>query len=210
MTAAALTAITDLVLAAEVLFLAGRLTAFPKARFSAAWFWSAVLLLLGIAALLGGIDHGFFETANLPRYWIERPNWIVLAAMTWCVLMTISMQFFSPRLQRIVLVVGMVQFIIDAILALRIDSFLVVILNYTPVMVLMLILNCIGLRKGLGSPAMIAGILILFAGSAIQALGVDAFSPLDHNGLYHVVCMLGAAFLYEGGRRLRAASAPAL
>jgi hypothetical protein len=205
MSAVSITAITDLMLAAEALFLAGRMTAFQKTRFSASWYWSGVLLLLGVAAFLGGIDHGFFETGRLDRYWIERPNWIVLAAMTWCVLMTAGTQFLSTRVQRILLVSGAVQFLTDAILALRIDSFLVVIVNYAPVMILMLILNFIGLRKRLGSPSMIAGILILFAASAVQALAVDVFSPLDRNGLYHVICMAGVVFLYAGGRHLKTA-----
>ncbi len=205
MTAVAITAITDLILAAEVLFLAGRMTALPKARFSAAWFWSAALLLMGLAAFLGGIDHGFFQRSALNRYWIERPNWIVLAGMTWCVLMTIAKQFFPPRTQRILSVAGGLQFVGDGIAALRIDSFLVVIVNYAPVMILMLVLNLVGLRKRLGSAPMIAGILILFVASAIQALQVDIFSPLDRNGLYHVISMAGALFLYAGGRRLRTA-----
>ncbi len=202
MNAAALTAITDLVLAAETLFLAGRLGEMPKARFSAAGYWSIAMLLLGVAAFLGGIDHGFFETAQLPRYWIERPNWIVLAAMTWCVLMTAATQFLSPRLQHWALAFGAVQFAADSMLALRVDRFLVVILNYTPVMILMLVLNLIGLRKRLGSPDMVAGILILFAASAVQALKVDTFAPLDRNGLYHLIATVGVVFLYRGGRRL--------
>ncbi len=203
MTPVALTAITDLILSAEAFFLAGRMTACPKVRFSAAWFWSGVLFLLGLAALIGGIDHGFFENAGLPRYWIERPNWIVLALLTWCVLMTAARQFLPGHLQRIVMVLGAAQFVVDAILALRIDSFLVVILNYTPVMILMLVLSCAGLRKGTGSYWMIAGILILFSASAIQALMVDTFSPLDRNGLYHVITMIGVVFLYQAGTRLR-------
>jgi hypothetical protein len=90
-------------------------------------------------------------------------------------------------------------------LALGIDSFLVAILNYAPVMLLLLVLNGIGLRRGTGSLGMMAGILILAAGSLVQALKVDVFSPLDRNGLYHVVSMIGVAFLYRGGLRLRAA-----
>ena len=203
MTSAAVTAITDLILAAEVLFLAGRMSATPKARFSAAWFWSGVLLLLGVAALIGGIDHGFVELSNLPRYWIERPNWMVLAAMTFCVLMTAAAQFFSPRTRRIVLLLGFVQFAADTIAILSIDSFLVVILNYAPILTLLLAMNLIGLKNGSGSWQMSAGVVVMFAAAAIQAAGVDALSPLDHNGLYHLVSMIGVAFLYLGGRRLK-------
>jgi hypothetical protein len=43
----------------------------------------------------------------------------------------------------------------------------------------------------------------LFAASAIQAAGLDVFSPLNHNGLYHLVSMLGVGFLYAGVLKLK-------
>jgi hypothetical protein len=85
---------------------------------------------------------------------------------------------------------------------LLVDSFLDVILNYAPVVLLLLVMSIIGLRSGRGSPQMVAGILILFA-AGIQAAGVDVFTPLDRNGLYHLVSMIGAAILYLGAVQLR-------
>jgi ABC-type uncharacterized transport system permease subunit len=197
-----LTAITDFLLAAEVMFLAGLTAGRVKARFSAAWYWAGALLLLGLGALIGGIDHGFLQSGATSPYWIERGNWIVLAAMTFCLLMSTAKQFFPPRVQRIVLAVGLLQFAADTVAVLLVDSFLDVILNYGPVIALLLVMSCVGLRKGTGSWQMIAGILIQVAGSAVQAAGVDALAPLDHNGLYHVIAMAGAVFLYLGGQRL--------
>jgi len=202
LTAAGVTAITDFMLAGEVFFLAGWTAARPKARFSAAWFWAGTLLLLGLGALIGGVDHGFFEPANLPRYVIGRVNRIVLGAMTFCLLMATAKQFFPPSAQRVVAIVGIAQFAIDTAAVLLVDSFLDVILNYAPVIVLLLAMSCVGLRKGTGSWPMIAGILIQFAASAIQAMGVDRLSPLDHNGLYHAISMVSVIFLYLGGKRL--------
>jgi hypothetical protein len=66
-------------------------------------------------------------------------------------------------------------------------------------MVLLLVMNLIGLKNGTGSWVMIAGILILFAASAIQELGVDVFSPLDRNGLYHLISMAGVVLVFLGG-----------
>ena len=83
------------------------------------------------------------------------------------------------------------------------DSFLDVILNYAPVMLLFLAMNILGLRQGTGSMQMIIGILILSAASAIQAVGWDRLSPLDHNGVYHVVSILGVVFLYLGSASLK-------
>lgn len=198
LTAAAVTALTDFVLAGEALFLAGLTAGVRKTRFSAAWYWAGTVLLLGLGALLGGIDHGFFEPAGMPRYFIQRANWIVLGGMTFCLLMATAKQFFSPAMQRVFLVVGMIQLAMDTVAVLTIDSFLDVILNYLPVIVLLLVMSCIR-----GSWQMIAGILIQFAASTIQAMGVDALSPLDHNGLYHVVSMASVVFLYLGGKRLK-------
>jgi hypothetical protein len=204
MTALAITSITNFLLAAEVFFLAGRMSRMPKARFSAAWYFSGVLLLLGVAALLGGIDHGFFEPANIPRYLIQRSDWIVMGGVTLCLLMTVAKQFLPPAVQRVVLFAAVVQFAAYSAAVLFVDSFLVVILNYAPVMLLLLVMSFSGLRSGRGSMQMVAGILILFAASGIQAAGVDVFSPLDRNGLYHLVSMVGVALLYLGGVRLRA------
>ena len=203
MTAHAITSITNFLLAAEVFFLAGRMSGTPKVRLSAAWYFSGVLLLLGVAALLGGIDHGFFEPANLPSYLIQRSGWIVMGGVTFCLLMTTAKQFFPPELQRVALLAAVVQFAADTAAVLWIDSFLDVILNYAPVMLLLLAMSSIGLRNGRGSPQMVAGILSLFAASGIQAAGVDVFSPLDRNGLYHLGSMVGVGFLYCGGVRLR-------
>ena len=50
---------------------------------------------------------------------------------------------------------------------------------------------------------MIVGILILFAASGIQAAGVDVFTPLDRSGVYHLVSMIGVAFMYFGGVQLK-------
>jgi hypothetical protein len=201
-TVLAVTSITNILLASVVFFLAGRMSRTPKERFSAAWYFTGVLLLLGVAALIGAVDHGFFEPAGLPRYFIQRAEWIVLGGVTFCLLMTTAKQFFAPRVQRIVLIVAMIQFAVDTIAVLLVDSFLDVILNYAPVMLLFLAMNIVGLRQGTGSMQMIIGILILSAASAIQAAGWDALSPLDHNGVYHVVSILGVVFLYLGGAAL--------
>jgi hypothetical protein len=203
MTVLALTAITDLLLASQSFFLAGRLSARPKDRFSSAWYFTGVLTLLGVAALLGGIDHGFFQAANLPRYVIQRSDWIAMGAVTFCLLMTTATQFFQAAAQRIALIVAVVQFVVNTAAILFIESFLLVVVNYAPVMFLLLAMNLAGLRNGKGSPPMIAGILILFAASAVLAARIDTFSPLDHNSLYHLLSMIGVAFLYAGGTQLK-------
>jgi len=204
MSTLAITSVTNFLLAGEVLFLAGRLVQAAQKRYSASWYWAGMLLLLGLASLAGGIDHGFFEPAHQPRYWIQRLTWVLLAGMTFCLLQSTAKQFFTPRWQRIVLRLGVAQSAAVTAVMLLVDNFLVVIVNYAPVMLVLLVVNTLGLRDGTGSRNITTGLLVMAAASAVQQFGPDAFSPLDHNGLYHLMAMAGVIFLYRGGRELKA------
>jgi hypothetical protein len=199
----AITSITNFILASELFFLAGLMVKTPKASSSAAWFWGGAMFALASSALIGGIDHGFVEPAGLSRYFVQRPNWIVVGAATFCMLLATARQFFPPRWQRPALILGTVQFIVYAIAVLRVEDFRIVIVNYVPVMLLLLLLSVRGLTHGTGSWQMVVGILVLLTASAVQALGVNAFSPLDHDGLYHAMSMVGVVFMYWGGQRLK-------
>lgn len=199
----AITSVTNFVLASELFFLAGLMVRTPKARFSAAWFWAGAMLALATSALIGGIDHGFVEPAGLSRYWVQRPNWIVVGLATFCMLLATSRQFLAPRWQRPVLVLGTIQLVAYAILVLQVEDFRIVIANYLPVMLLLLVLSIRGTRYGGGSWQMVAGILLLLAASLVQVLRVDVFSPVSGDGLYHLISMAGVVFMYWGGQRLK-------
>lgn len=206
MDALSITAITNFTLAAEVFFLAGMLMQRPKARFSAAWYWSGAMTLLGLAAVLGGIDHGFVEAQGLPRYAIQRSNWVVLGAMTFFILMTAATQYMSARAVRFFMFFGLVQFGANTVAVFLADSYLVVILNYAPVMLWWLAMNVIGLKHGTGSWGVVIGTLIVMLASVLQFLHVNVFYPLDYNGLYHLVSMAGVAILCVGAMQLRTTS----
>ena len=151
-----------------------------------------------------GLDALMAEARRrgLERFPIQRADWLVAGAMTGCVLMTATTQFIPSRLHRLALGLTLLQFGLYALAVFLIDSFLVVIVNYAPAMLLLLALSMRGLGSGRGSLSMIAGIAIQFGASGVQASGVDAFTPLDHNGLYHLISMVGVVFLFHGGRHL--------
>ena len=100
-------------------------------------------------------------------------------------------------------ILGTIQLIVYVIAVLLIGDFRIVIVNYLPVMLLLLLLSVLRLRHGTGSWQMVVGILVLLAASAVQVLGVDLFNPLDRNGLYHTISMVGVLFMYWGGQRLK-------
>jgi hypothetical protein len=199
----AITSITNFVLAAELFFLAGMMARTPKARFSAAWFWAGAMLALATNALLGGIDHGFVEPAGLDRSWIRQPNWIVLGLVAFCTLLATARQFLAPRWQLPALVVGLVQLAVYVVVVLQVDDFTVAILNYLPVVLLLLVLSIRGRSDGSGSWPMVVGLVLLLVASAVQYLEVDVLAPLLHDGLYHVIAIAGVPFLYWGGQLLK-------
>lgn len=203
----AITAITNFLLACELFFLVGLFAAVEKERFSAAWYWQAALLLLALSALVGGIDHGFVEPlGDTPaRRLLMRTNWLLLGLTTAVVLLTTARQFWSPRWQRPAAGVAVAQFLLLALLVVVVDRFIVVIANYAPVIVLLLAFSVWGLRNGRGSRAMVIGLTIMIAASLVQVLRVGVFYPLDHNGLYHLIAMVGVIFLYRGGLQLKTA-----
>jgi hypothetical protein len=205
MSTLAVTSITNFILASELFFLAGLMTRTPKVRLSAAWFWAGAMTALATSALLGGIDHGFVEPAGQSRYLIQRSNWIVMGIVTFCTLMTTARQFLPSRWQGPVLVLATIQLLVYALAVTRIDSFAIVIVDYAPVVLLLLALSIRGLRDGLGSWQMVTGIVVLLVATAVQSVKLDLPGPLDGDGLYHVIAMAGVPFMYWGGLRLRRA-----
>jgi hypothetical protein len=126
-----------------------------------------------------------------------------VGAATFCMLLATARQFFPPRWQRPALILGTIDLIVYAIAVLLVDDFRIVIVNYLPVMLLLLLMSVRGLKYRTGSWQMVVGILVLLAASAAQALDVDVFNPLDQNGLYHAISIVGVPFMYLGGQRLK-------
>ncbi len=199
------TAVTSFLLAFTFALFAGMLLSRPAQRASPQRAWAWALLLLGVANLVGGIDHGFAEPISLEaREPFMRASWLLVGLVTFAALLTTAGQFFSARLTRVVRVIAVVQLVVYSVAVMSTDSYLVVILNYAPVILLLLGLSVAGLGNGKGSIAMVIGILLLIVGSVLQAAGVDVFSPVDRNGLYHLVALAAVPFLYAGGKRLSA------
>lgn len=202
MTPLALTAITNFLWASEAFFLAGMLFGRMDGFLGPYGIWAASLALMGAGALLGGIDHGFFEPVG--RDWkgrmvMQKLSWIVTGAMTFAIVMVCALRFFSGRLADIIIVAGIIQLCIFLVLIFRTDRFIIVIVNYAPVTLLFLGLNVYGLPAGTGSLDLVIGLVIAFVASAVQVAKVNVFHPLNWNGLYHLIMMIATLFLYMGG-----------
>ena len=202
--ALAVTAITDLVLACEAFFVSALLFARPQKPWSAAWCWQLALFILACSALVGGIDHGFFEVYSPPslRQVIAHLNWALIGLLTFFTLRSISAQFFCSAWQKCVNIVAIFQLLTYLILLLMVDDYLFVILNYAPVLFLLLGCNLVYRRKE-GSWAMITGILLTLIASGIQAASPFTISSIDNSGIYHLGIMAALVFFYRGGLKLK-------
>jgi hypothetical protein len=205
LTPLSVTAITNFLWAAEAFLAAGFLLGKVRSLSTAAGFWALAMLFMGIGALSGGIDHGFLEPRGISpgRRVFEKATRIAAGILAFFTLLTAGWQFFAAEARPAFLAAGLLLFAAYLVATFLLDSFLVVILGYAPAMVLFLVMSILGLEAGTGSWQMIAGLLVSAAASLIQALGVDRFSPLDRNGLYHVLLMAATVLLALGGLLLK-------
>ncbi len=195
------TAMTCFLAAGEAFLAAGFLLGRAPISASASGFWGFTILFLAAGLLLGGLDHGFFEPKGNTRgrMIMHKATWICTGVMTFFTLLTALYRFAPVEWHPPVIIIGLVQFLVFYFFAARIHNYLVVIVNYAPALLILLVLNLLGLPSGSGSWWFIIGILISIMASIVQALGVDRFAPLDRNGLYHVVIMAAIVFLFAGG-----------
>jgi hypothetical protein len=200
-----LTAITNFLWASELFLFSGLMLGQRWPRDSAAFLWALAMLAMGVSAFIGGVDHGFFEpkTPAVSRALVQKATWLAIGVLTVLIVLTLARQFAPPGWFRFAFGLALAHFAVFAYAALRSDSFAVVIISYAPVMAAMLVLNVTGTRHGPGSWQMALGVVLGIVATLAQALGVDILSPVDRNGLYHVILMVAAVFFFLGGSRLK-------
>lgn len=200
----ALSAVTDVVLACELFFLAGLMFRPGIAAMTPAWTWGVTLAVIGLASMLGAIDHGFFEPVDHPAH---RPlvvaTRIVIVAGSLLMIVAASAQYLRGVLRTGAIAVGAVLALWPVTIILTSDGFLPVILYYSGGLVFLLVLSVIHFRQNTGTPAMILGIGLSLGVSGMIPAGSNGFAGLGLYGSYHVLLMPVVLLLYLGGRAFR-------
>jgi hypothetical protein len=198
----ALSAISDFILAAEALFVAGMLVVQPRARGSAHWYWNWSILCLGVGSFVAAVDHGFIEGRDLlpDTNIVTRCGWLAVGVAVAALLAAIQAQFFPRRPW--ILAIALVQFAIFVAAVFASDRYIVVSLNAAPELLLLLGLAIPGVKRGMASPALIVAPALVILASAVQASGFDGLAPVDHNVLYHLIMLVAVAFFYPAGQGL--------
>jgi len=203
-------ALTDFGLAAECVLFAGWLQwrgmiDSPLRR------WFVVLFAaLGIAALLGGITHGFLPDAQADAsrvVWIATLVAIGIAALaSWAVGAHV---LFAKTAARWFVMAAALLFVLNVAAVLYVSrSFLVAIIFYAPAIVFALIAFVLAYRSS-GSPPVlfaIAGIVLSLIAAVIQQTQTGMASlGLSHNALYHLVQAVGLLLIFLMARSLAGA-----
>ncbi len=199
------TSITNFAVAGEALLAAGFVLGKTQITISARSLWAVALLLFAIGFMIGGIDHGFFEPKGntRSRLIVQKVSWFCGGLTTYLIEVSAAYEFTSVRVQMIVAIIGAVQLLIFLVLATRNHEYLIVMINYLPALLFLLICNIYALSSGVGSWYMIAGVAVTIGASLVELVGVDRFSPVDRHGAYHLVMAVAVTLFFLGGLALK-------
>lgn len=201
------TAVTDAILAVMALAAALHLHKISRRDRWKTNLWVCFFGLLALASILGTIAHGFKMTKTLHTFlWypLYLSLGILVALFTVAVVYDVWGEALARRLLPVMAFIGGGFFAITLIWP---DSFLVFII-YEVLAMLFALGGYLWLayRGRLdGSRLMAAGILVTIIAAGIQASKAISFTfiwSFDHNGVYHLVQMLGIILLVAGVRKM--------
>ena len=167
--------------------------------------WGGALALLSLAAALGAIAHGLKMPPRVNAL-LWRPLNLALgltiALFVVGVVYDLRSKVAAQRVLAPMLAVGVGFFVLTQIVS---GTFLVFVLFQAVAMLFALgAYGWLGVKRRLaGAWWMAGGVLVTLIAAAIQATGSVSFTlvwPFDHNGVYHLVQMVGLLLLTAGLR----------
>lgn len=198
--------VSDFGLAALSAVLAGKLLLRDTEKLSIRKWFGVEIGAVALAALLGGIAHGFFPDTDAS--WgalIWRTTLICVGLTGLAALMIASFLLFRPSTIERVRIVGLLVFAIYCgIVLFEWQRFAVALAFYVPPTLLLFVAFLVRWRKEPNSFASdgLVAMALTFVAAGIQHFGVE-LDPvyLNHNVIYHIVQAAAVVFLYRAGRR---------
>lgn len=194
-----LVSITDFILGTLCLFLAGAL--YGKSQdFSFSKPSSKLVLFIffvGLAAFMGGLDHGFFQPID-QRYIPTTLTYLFIAFATYFLFKYTIQLFFSENIGKILSVIALLQLAIFVGCSFYIHQFLLVIANYSPILLLFFILNILHLKSKKGNVYFVITCITIILATLVQSLGFQISTLLNEDTLYHLIAMAAYVFYYFG------------
>jgi hypothetical protein len=199
-------AITDFILAGECSVFAFLIAhKLPSGAYRA---WLLVFFVsIAAGALFGGISHGFFpdDSNGAQVIWVAT---MLAIGVTSLACWNLAAEVLRGRWMalRAVALGGLIGYAALVVCGFR--AYRLVIINYLPAAMFLLIACVIAWRRGERALHWAAlGLVLTFVAAGIQVIRV-ALPPLDHNTLYHLVQALALLLIYIGFVRMSAIHQP--
>ncbi len=197
------TAATDAILAAQALGCAVYVWSIGDQDLWKASLWASAFCLLALAAVLGAVAHGFKMSPGLNRL-IWQPLNLALGLVIALFVVGVTYDRWgidvAQRLLPVMIGLGIIFFIATQFVP---GSFLVFVIYQTVAMLFaLLIYGWLAINGQLAGAAFMAGgVLVTMIAAGIQArqsVSLNLVWQFDHNGVYHLVQMVGLLLLLAG------------
>ena len=170
--------------------------------------WTLFFGSIAVASLTGGTVHGFFLDQSTFGYRILWPTTLiaigVTAASVW-VLIGFSISKSVDSVKKWAFFAVIIFLIYSTVVLFYSQRFTIVILNYVPAMVALLVVNIREYVRTSSTPYLlvIGGILVILVAACIQQAGLGIHpNYFNHNSTYHLVQALGLLLLFKGAKGL--------
>ena len=138
---------------------------------------------------MGGIDHGFFEPIN-QRYYPRTLTYLFVATATFFLFRYTILTYFKGKVARILLFIAYAQLIAFVISSFFLHDFLLVVGNYSPILLLFFIMNLIHIKRSKSEFTLSIFCIIIIAATLVQVLQIRISDTIDGNTLYHIIAFV--------------------
>jgi hypothetical protein len=194
-----LVSITDFILGALCLFLAGAL--YGKSQYFSFSKPSSKLVLfiffVGLAAFMGGLDHGFFQPID-QRFIPTTLTYLFIALATFFLFKYTIQMFFNEKTGKILSIIAYLQLAFFVVSSFYLHNFLLVIANYSPILILFFTLNIIHLKSKKGNLYFILTCFTIIIATLVQTFGFQFSLFLNAETIYHIIAMIAYVIYYFG------------
>lgn len=196
------TAITDFLLALMALWFARRLLQSGTTG-NARRAWGLGFLATALAALVGGLSHGFGpRLARGPRTLLWKLTMIGTGLTSFFMLVGTVYATVRQPWRPFWLVLVTAKSLVYARWISRENDFRYVVYDYTAAMLAVLVAHLAHYKTRPAARAIVQGIGVSFLAAAIQQIGINLHTHFNKNDLYHVIQALGFALFFRGAARL--------
>ncbi len=165
-------------------------------------FMILMFAALALASATGGTFHGFSESLSSDAsHVLWKTTMLAVGLASFSLAAAGASATLRRRPATVVIALAAVKLLIFVVLAMRTDSFALVVYDYLPTLALVLLLSAMTFNES-HARWITAGLLVSLVAAWIQQQRIGLTSWFNHNDLYHVIQLAGNSALFLGARAM--------